>query len=121
MKTLRTGTCTSLFVILMALGLHAAPTLNCGASLGTKFNLEPSSNAVPQQLESVDFIPNRIALNQDLVVAGAYDSRGVPFAPVTAVSSHWDGSVSGYYVHRTPTTGCVAVRRRLAGSRVKGK
>src|ERR1017187_5154506 len=47
----------------------------CGAAFGARFNLEPNTHAVPQQLEAVDFIPNRIGLNEDLVVGGSYDFR----------------------------------------------
>jgi hypothetical protein len=95
-----------MLVFSLALSLSAATTLNCGTPFGTKFNLEPAANAVPQQFESVDFIPNRVALNEDLVVGGANDSRGVSFAAATATSAHWDGSLGGYYVRRSSKAGC---------------
>jgi len=106
MKTLAAGIRAVLVLLALGVSLHAAPTVNCGAALGTQFNLEPAVNAVPQELEAVDFIPNRVALNEDLVVGGAYDSRGVQFAAAGVVSPHWDGSVSGYYVRRSSATGC---------------
>jgi hypothetical protein len=106
MKRVRAGVCAAWVVLSLGMRLHATPTLHCGAALGTQFNLEPPANAVPQQLEAVDFIPNRIALNEDLVVAGAFDSRGVTFAPANATTPHWDGSVGGYYVRRSAAEGC---------------
>src|SRR5579863_1497489 len=105
-RILDAGIRTVLVVLALGLSLHAAPTLNCGAALGTQFNLEPATNAVPQQFEAVDFLPNRIALNQDLIVAGAFDSRGVQFSSGNSSSPQWDGSVSGYYVRRAPGANC---------------
>jgi hypothetical protein len=119
MKAFRTGICSLLFLLALGIQLHASPTLNCGAALGTKFNLEPAANAVPQQYETVDFIPNRISTNLDLVVAGAFDSRGTSMAPPPAGlarrqslavhrpgSAQWDGSLSGYYVGQASAAGC---------------
>jgi hypothetical protein len=101
MKALSTAILTMFAVLALRSGLYAAPTVECGAKVATQFNLEPASNAVPQQLENVDFIPNRVALNRDLVVAGASDARGLaPGGP------KWDGSLSGYYVHRSTSLDC---------------
>jgi hypothetical protein len=107
MKTVGAGFAAALVVLALGMNLHAATGVNCGAALGAKFNLEPATNAQPQELESVDFIPNGVGLNEDLVVASAFDSRGVvPFGgpPPT---KNWDGSVSGYYVSRSTTSNCV--------------
>jgi hypothetical protein len=106
MNIVRTGVSTAWVVLSLVIGLEAAPTLHCGAALGTQFNLEPATNAVPQQLEAVDFIPNGVALNEDLVVGGAFDSRGVTFAGANATTPHWDASVGGYYVRRSSAAGC---------------
>src|SRR2546423_1788249 len=69
-----------ILIVLTVLGLgtelHAAPSVVCGAAFGAKFNLEPNTHAVPQQLEAVDFIPNRLGPDKDLVVGGSYDIRG---------------------------------------------
>jgi len=101
MKALRTGILMTMSVVALASELFAAPAVECGAQFGTQFNLEPATNAVAQQMENVDFIPNRVGLNEDLVVAGAYDFRGNAPAGTT-----WDGSLSGYYVHRSTTPDC---------------
>jgi hypothetical protein len=101
MKALNTAMLTIFVVLAFGTGLHAAPIAKCGGTLGTQFNLEPAANAAPQQMESVDFITNRVALGLDLVVAGATDGRGLaPAGPA------WDGSLSGYYVHRSTTADC---------------
>jgi len=101
---------TQLIVLILtvpALGgaLRAAPSVACGA-FGTKFNLEPNSPAVPQQLQAVDFIPNRVGSNTDLAVGGAYDFRGAGLGSPAPPGVTWDGSVSGYYVHRSATPDC---------------
>jgi hypothetical protein len=106
MNIMRTGVRTAWVVLSLGIGLHATSILHCGAARGERFNLEPATNAVPQQLEAVDFIPNRVALNQDLVVGGAFDSRGVTFATANATTPHWDASVGGYYVRRSSEAGC---------------
>jgi hypothetical protein len=62
----------------------------CGASYGTRFNLEPRVNALPQHTESVDFLRNRVAAGVDLVVGAATDLRQLGGV----------GSRSGYYVSR---------------------
>jgi hypothetical protein len=62
----------------------------CGASYGTRFNLEPRVNALPQHTESVDFLRNRVAAGVDLVVGAATDHRDL-----AGVASR-----SGYYVNR---------------------
>ncbi len=97
---------TILAVIALASQLHAAPMLLCGSGFGTKFNLEPNSPAVPQQNEAVDFIPNRVGVSEDLVVAGAYDFRGAALGQPAPSGVTWDGSVSGYYVHRSTAKDC---------------
>jgi len=106
MNIVRTVISTAWIVLSLAIGLDATPILHCGAGLGTQFNLEPAVNAVPQQLEAVDFIPNGVALNEDLVVGGAFDSRGITFAAANATTPNWDASVGGYYVRRSSAAGC---------------
>jgi hypothetical protein len=101
MKALITVILTMFAVLTLGTVLYAAPVVECGAAFGTQFNLEPAANAVPQQQENVDFIPNRVGVDEDLVVAGAFDARGF----VTA-SATWDGSLSGYYVHRSKIPDC---------------
>ncbi len=71
----------------------AAP---CGGIAGARFNLEPRANAVPQNEANADFLPNRIAAGEDLIVQAANDWRGNLKPP-----TQWDQSVSGYYVHRS--------------------
>jgi len=102
----RIGILTILTVLGLGTELHGAPSVVCGAAFGAKFNLEPDTHAVPQQLEAVDFIPNRIGLNEDLVVGGSYDFRGGGLGSPAPQGVVWDGSVSGYYVHRSTTTDC---------------
>jgi hypothetical protein len=75
--------------------LHAAPTAVCGTASGAKFNLEPNNHTVAQQLEALDFIPNGVAANEDLVVGGAYDFRGAGLGSSAPPGVVWDGSVSG--------------------------
>jgi hypothetical protein len=65
---------------------------NCGAATGTRFNLEPRTNALPQDSTSVDFLPNAGLQSADLVVGGADDFRGF--------FNGLGNSASGYYVHR---------------------
>jgi hypothetical protein len=101
MRKRSAGIGTVLMSLTFAISLHATTGVKCGAALGTKFNLELAANAVPQELEAVDFIPNGVGLNEDLVVAGAYDIRGI------TTGANWDGSVSGYYVSRSTTSNCV--------------
>jgi len=64
----------------------------CGTSYGTRFNLEPRANALPQNTTSVDFLPNAGSQGADLVVGGAADFRGF--------FGGFGNSASGYYVHR---------------------
>jgi hypothetical protein len=97
---------TSLTLLGLAARVHAAPSVVCTPTFGTRFNVEPATNAVPQQLEAVDFIPNRIGVNLDLVVGGAYDFRGAGLGSPAPAGVVWDGSVSGYYVHRSTTNDC---------------
>jgi hypothetical protein len=56
---------------------------------GTTFNLEPRANAVPQNSESVDFLPNRVSPGVDLVVGAGNDQRASL------------GGFDAYYVHRS--------------------
>jgi hypothetical protein len=63
----------------------------CGTSFGTRFNLEPRTNARPQNTTTIDVLRNRAAAGVDLVVGGATDYRG--FGPV-------EDSMTGYYVSR---------------------
>ena len=105
MKPKLIGMLTILAVLALGTKLNAAPSAVCGA-FGAEFNLEPNTHTVPQQLEAVDFIPNRIALNEDLVVGGAYDFRGGGLGSPAPKGVTWDGSVSGYYVHRSTTSDC---------------
>lgn len=94
------------------LQVNVAPseTMPCDTSAGALFNLETAAGspeigiAVPQNEESVDYIPNGGQSGADLVVQGANDYRGLFDA---AVSSNklppphaWGFSVTGYYVHR---------------------
>jgi hypothetical protein len=101
-----------ILMILTALGwgteLRAAPSVVCSAAFGAKFNLEPDTHSVPQQLEAVDFIPNRIGAGEDLVVGGSYDFRGAGLGSLAPPGVIWDGSVSGYYVHRSAAADCSA-------------
>lgn len=102
----RIGILTILTVLGLGTELQAATSVVCGAAFGAKFNLEPNTHAVPQQLEAVDFIPNRIGLNEDLVVGGSYDFRGAGLGSPAPHGVVWDGSVSGYYVHRSTAADC---------------
>src|ERR1022692_3241854 len=54
---------------------------------GTSFNLEPRTNALPQNTESVDFLPNRVGPGVDLVVGAGNDQRASL------------GGFDAYYVH----------------------
>lgn len=69
-----------------------AANAGCGTSFGTRFNLEPRPNALPQNSTSVDFLPNAGSQGADLVVGGAADFRGF--------FGSFGNSASGYYVHR---------------------
>jgi hypothetical protein len=79
----------------------AAGTVPCTGSAGARFNLEPRNNAVPQNEEMADFIPNGVAPGDDLIVQAANDFRGN-----IATDPNWDQSVSGYYVHRSSSADC---------------
>ena len=78
----RIGILMILTVLGLGTELHAAPSVVCGAAFGAKFNLEPNTHAVPQQLEAVerpqveaqdclDHTPNR-----RLVIESALGCRG---------------------------------------------
>lgn len=66
--------------------------VNCGTSSGTVFNLEPATNALPQDSESVDVLLGAGISSFDLVVGGSNDFRGF-FGGL-------GGSVTGYYIQR---------------------
>jgi hypothetical protein len=104
----RLGIPTILTILGLGTELNAAPSVVCGAAFGAKFNLEPDTHTVPQQLEAVDFIPNRVGPGEDLVVGGSYDFRGRGLGSPAPPGVVWDGSVSGYYVHRSTATDCSA-------------
>ena len=75
-------------------------TVPCTGNNGARFNLEPRANAFPQTEATADFLPNRVGAGDDLIVQGANDGRG------NLTNAKWDGSVSGYYVHRSTTADC---------------
>jgi len=64
----------------------------CGTVSGCKFNLEPATNAAPQNDESVDFIRGGGLAGEDLTVAAANDYRLI----LGTGNVHF----SGYYVSR---------------------
>ena len=76
---------------------------DCGTASGTRFNLEPRTDPVPQNETAVDFLPGSGLSGGDLVVGGANDFRlltsgtGTPgdFRGVFGMSNQ-----TGYYVHR---------------------
>ncbi|MGD0361824.1 MAG: hypothetical protein ABSC93_13205 [Bryobacteraceae bacterium] len=78
-----------------------AAATGCNGPAGTRFNLEPRPNAVPQNQASADFLLNRVGPNEDLIVQAANDWRGNLSSGVD-----WDQSVSGYYVHRSAAADC---------------
>src|SRR5258708_3467846 len=83
-------------------GQNSVPaTVPCAGASGAQFNLEPRTNAVPQNEATADFLPNRTGAGNDLIVQTAHDWRGLLVS-----DSHWDQSVSGYYVHRSSTADC---------------
>jgi hypothetical protein len=85
---------------LTAASANAQSTVPCSGSSGARFNLEPRNNAVPQNQPNADFLLNRVSPGDDLIVQGANDWRGNLKTP------HWDGAVSGYYVHRSNAADC---------------
>jgi len=82
------------------LGTTAPTSAPCNASNGVRFNLEPRVKATTQNQAQADFLLNRIAPGDDLIVQGAQDWRGA------FPSNTWDNSVSGYYVHASSTADC---------------
>lgn len=80
--------------------LQTPASLPCNSPSGARFNLEPRANAVAQNQPNADFLLNRVASNDDLIVQVANDDRG------NLKTTHWDGSVSGYYVHSSTTADC---------------
>ncbi len=83
---------------LLPAGTPLAKDPACNGSFGASFNLEPATDALPQNEESVDFWPGGGLSGADIVLEGANDFRGF-------ISSTFQG-VSGYYVHRGPTDDC---------------
>jgi hypothetical protein len=71
----------------------------CSQPTGVRFNLEPRSNAIAQNAPNADFILSGVSTDDDLVVQVANDTRGI-------LTSNWDGSASGYYVHNSNTADC---------------
>jgi hypothetical protein len=77
-------------------------SLPCGSSAGTRFNLEPRTDPLPQNGTAVDFLPGAGADGGDLVVGAANDMRlltsGAGTAPdfrgVPGMTSQ-----TGFYVH----------------------
>src|SRR5260370_21802587 len=104
----RIGILTILTLLGFGTELLAATSVLCGSAYGARFNLEPNTHTVPQQLEAVDFIPNRIGVDQDLVVGGSYDFRGAGLGSPAPHGVIWDGRVSGYYLHRSTAADCSA-------------
>jgi len=76
------------------LGARPSVTVDPGCS-GNRFNLEPRANPVPQNTESVDFLPNRVSTGVDLVVGAGNDQRSTI------------GGFDSYYVYRGGAT-CAA-------------
>jgi hypothetical protein len=73
----------------------------CGTASGTRFNLEPATNPVPQNEPPVDFLPGELSggtANTDLVVQSANDFRDFVSAAF--------GGLTGVYVHRDATQAC---------------
>jgi hypothetical protein len=70
---------------------QASATVSPGCN-GNRFNLEPRTNALPQNTESVDFLLNRITSGVDLVVGAGNDQRSTI------------GGFDAYYVHRAGTS-----------------
>jgi hypothetical protein len=75
----------------------AGSVVGCGTSAGTRFNLEPRTNARAQYTQAVDVFRNRVAAGIDLVVGGSFDVRGL--------AGLLGSSLTGYYVSRD--TDCV--------------
>jgi hypothetical protein len=86
------------------------PKRPCDAAAGALFNLEPTGGApelgiaVPQNEESVDYIPSGGQSGADLVIEGANDYRGIFDSAVSTNGAPppnaWGFSATGYYVHR---------------------
>lgn len=83
----------------------------CDTPAGALFNLEPAGGApelgiaVPQNEESIDYIPSGGQSGSDLVIEGANDYRGILDSGVSTNGAPppnaWGLSASGYYVHRS--------------------
>jgi hypothetical protein len=96
----------------------SSTSVPCGTAGPALFNLEgPSGLAeigyrVPQNEESVDFIPGVGTNGADLVIQGANDDRGFFVAQADGISfalqdppNSWGLGTTGYYVRRTATCG----------------
>src|SRR5215469_9872959 len=81
-------------------GAPVAAIVPCNTPAGARFNLEPRANASAQNQPNADFLLNRAGTNDDLIVQVANDFRG------NLTTTQWDGSVSGYYIHRSTTADC---------------
>jgi hypothetical protein len=85
--------------------LSGSVTAACGTASGTRFNLEPPEDPVPQNGTSVDFLPGQGLSGGDLVVGSANDFR--LFTPVPAIGDFLGEAgletETGYYVHRNGT------------------
>jgi hypothetical protein len=106
MKTTPSFTISLLGTALLTLGIPAISSADpgtvsavCGQASGTRFNLEPRTNAVSQGDSSVDFLYGRVSAGVDLVVGSTGDARGD--RPTGAFTSKH----AGYYVSRDADCG----------------
>lgn len=91
----------SLGTLLAASSAIAQP---CGAAAGTRFNLEPRDNPLPQNGTAVDFLPGAGLGGGDLVVGAANDMRILTSGSATAPDFRGVFGVTsqtGFYVHRS--------------------
>ena len=96
------------FAVACALAVSAAHAQNlgvstaCGTAAGTRFNLEPRTNPLPQNQTALDFLPGA-ASGGDLVVGVADDMRQLTSGSGTAPDYRGLfglSSQTGFYVHR---------------------
>src|SRR5690348_9822811 len=74
--------CFFLGALCAATRLNAqGPSTPCTGPNGSRFNLEPRTNAVIQAAQSVAFLPNAGQSGDDLIVATATDMRGIAGSP----------------------------------------
>jgi hypothetical protein len=76
----------------------SATSNGCDTVNGTRFNLEPRSNAQPQQSESVAFLLDGVSPGVDLVVGAANESA---FRSRFVPAGSNDVVFDAFYVHRT--------------------